>query len=305
MNKWRRRLLMGAGSLVALLLLVLAVVYGVSESRLRREYQISGRALAVTTDPAQVARGKHLATAVAKCADCHGSNLGGKEFINAGMLGVVYASNLTAGKGGVLPRYTDAQLERAIRHGVRADGRGLLIMPSQEFNALSDDDAAAIIAYLRSLRPVDNVLPKAKVGPLGRALFVAGKLPLLPAEDIDHAAAAPRTAPPLGATREYGAYMAQVGGCTGCHTPTLAGEVKSAIPDHPPAANITPKGIGSWTEADFFKAMRTGVRPNGTRINEAMPWKSVGLLSDTELRALWMYLQSVPAAEPKGAKAKA
>ncbi|HWK88745.1 MAG TPA: cytochrome c [Longimicrobium sp.] len=290
MNKWLRRLLVGVGSLVALLLLASAVIYGVSESRLRREYSLTGQALRVTSDPAQVARGRHLATAVSKCADCHGDNLGGKLFIDGGPVFTLYATNLTRGKGGVLPGYTDAQLELAIRHGVGPDRRPLLFMPSQEFNALSDEDAAAIIAYLRSLPPVDNQLPASRVRTLGRALYLAGALPLVPAEMIDHDKPR-RTVPAVAATREYGEYMAVVGGCRGCHGPTLAGDHGS--PD------ITPAGIGAWTEADFFKAMRTGVRPDGTRIDEFMPWKSVGKLSDTELRALWMYLESVPVVETK------
>jgi len=87
-----------------------------------------------------------------------------------------------------------------------------------------------------------------------------------------------------------------VGGCTGCHGPELVGG-PSHEPGAPPAANLTPAGIGTWTEADFFKALRSGVRPDGTAINPAMPWASSGRMTDDELRALWLYLRTVPAKE--------
>lgn len=282
--------------LLSLLVVLFAVVYGVSEARLRKTYTVAAAGnLHVTRDPAQIERGRHLATAVAKCVDCHTDNLAGKKFIDAGPLGVVYASNLTGGQGGILGRYTDAQLEQAIRHGVRPDGRGIMIMPSDEYQYLADEDVSAIIAYLRTLAPVDSTYPASKLGPVGRALFVAGKLPFIPAERMDHAAArGPRTAPPVGATREYGQYLVSVGGCRGCHGPNLVGG-PSPEPGAPPAANITPAGpIGQWTEQQFFTAIRTGTRPDGSRILEFMPWKSMSRHTDDELRAIWMYLRTVP-----------
>jgi cytochrome c553 len=287
-----KRTLLG---LIALVVLLVAVVYGVSESRLRKTYAVAGAThLQVTKDPAQVARGRHLVTAVAKCMDCHEQDMGGKTFIDAGPLGTIYASNLTAGQGGVLAVYTDAQLEAAIRHGVRPNGRGLFIMPSDEYQNLGDDDVSAIIAYLRTLSPVDRRHGTSHLGPLGRALYTAGKLPLVPAERIDHARTGTRTAPPVAATREYGQYLVSVGGCRGCHGPNLVGG-PSPEPGAPPAANITPAGpIGQWTEAQFFTAIRTGTRPDGTKILEFMPWKSMSRHTDDELRAIWLYLQTVP-----------
>lgn len=287
-----KRTLLG---LVALVVVLLAVVYGVSETRLRRTYAVAdATTLHVTKDPAQLARGEHLVTAVAKCADCHEQDMGGKTFIDAGPLGTIYASNLTAGKGGVLAVYTDAQLEAAIRHGVRPSGRGLFIMPADEYQGLSDDDVSAIIAYLRTLAPVDREHGTSHLGPLGRALYMAGKLPLVPAERIDHTKSGARTAPPVGATREYGQYLVSVGGCRGCHGPNLVGG-PSPEPGAPAAANITPAGpIGQWTEAQFYAAIRTGTRPNGTKILEFMPWKSMARHTDDELRAIWLYLRTVP-----------
>lgn len=289
--KWIKRIALG---LVSLIVLVVAVVYGVSEARLRRTYQVAAATnLNVTGDPAQIARGQHLVTAVTKCVDCHTQDLGGKLFIDGGPFATIYSSNLTAGKGGVLSRYTDAQLETAIRHGVRSNGRGLMIMPSDEYANLSDEDVSAIIAYLRSLRPVDREHPASKLGPIGRMLVTAGQLPIMAAARMDHNATRPAV-PPVGPTREYGQYLVSVGGCRGCHGPNLVGG-PSPEPGAPPAANITPAGpIGKWSEADFVRAIRTGTRPDGSKIKDFMPWRSMSRHTDDELHALWLYLRTVP-----------
>jgi mono/diheme cytochrome c family protein len=280
--------------LISVVVLLVAVVYGVSEARLRKTYEFAAvTGLNVTRDPAQIARGKHLATAVAKCTDCHTADLGGKKFIDGGPLGTIYASNLTGGRGGALAGYTDAQLDAAIRHGVRPNGRGIMIMPSDEYQDLSNEDVSAIIAYLRSLAPVDRELETSHLGPLGRALYVAGKLPFIPAERIDHTAG-PKAAPPAGPTREYGQYLVNVGGCRGCHGPNLVGG-PSPEPGAPAAANITPAGpIGQWSEADFNRAIRTGTRPDGSKLKDFMPWRSMAAHTDEELHAIWLYLQTVP-----------
>lgn len=298
--KWIKTLGLGFLSLIVVLL---AVVYGVSEARLRKTYTVAAAThLTVTKDPAQIARGRHLVTAVAKCSDCHEADMGGKKFIDGGPLGTVYSSNLTGGTGGVLSRYTDAQLETAIRHGVRPDGRGIFIMPSDEYQHLSDEDVSAIIAYLRTLSPVDREHGTSYLGPLGRALYAAGKLPFIPAERIDHSKTGARTAPPAGPTREYGQYLVNVGGCRGCHGANLVGG-PSPEPGAPAAANITPAGpIGQWSEAQFFTAIRTGTRPDGTRILEFMPWKSMARHTDDELHAIWLYLRTVPPVQSAPAK---
>lgn len=290
MMKWIKRVALGV---VSLIVLVLAVVYGVSETQMRKKYDVQGQALAITADPAQIERGRHVATAVAKCADCHGEDLGGKVFIDGGpVMGTLVASNLTAGRGGVLGKYTDAQLEAAIRHGIGPDRKPLLFMPSQEFQYLSDQDVAATIAYIRSLPRVDRELGGSSVGPMARALMITGAMPLLPARMIDHDAPQ-RPVPPAGPTREYGQYLVSVGGCTGCHGPDLGGATMG--PGSPRTPNLTPAGsLASWSEADFFKAMRTGVRPDGKQIADEMPWRAVGKGTDEELRAIYLYLRSVP-----------
>jgi len=296
MKKWMKRTGIGLGSIALALILGVAMVYAASEARFRRAYdEVAISPLRAPGDAAAVQRGRHLATAIGKCVDCHGADLGGKVFFDAGPLGTVVASNLTAGRGGVAGEYSDGQLERAIRHGVGADGHALAIMPSEDFSVMSDADVQALIAYLRTVPRVDRELPPTTVRTLGRVLYMAGKLPLFPAERLNHAAR--RGEPvPAGVTREYGEYLATIGGCRGCHGKDLAGAAEGEGPGMPPAANLTPAGeLKNWDEAQFFRAMHTGIRPNGQALRAPMPWALTGQSTDDELRAMWMYIKSVPA----------
>jgi mono/diheme cytochrome c family protein len=192
--------------------------------------------------------------------------------------------------------YTDQDWVRAIRHGIGPDRKPLLFMPSHEYNVLTDEDLSALVAYLRSVPPVDNSPAKSTVGPIGRLLFLKGDLHLLPAEIIDHDAPRP-TAPVPGPTAEYGAYLST--GCTGCHGASFSGgKIPGTPPEFPPAANITPDpetGIGAWTEADFFRSLREGRRPDGSELAAEMPWQLTRQMTDDEIRAIWLHLRSVPA----------
>jgi len=289
--------------LLAVLLLGVALVAAVYA---RIEWQSSRRvpmpapvALTITTDSATVAKGAHVANAVAGCVHCHGADLGGAVIVDEPLVLRLAAPNLTSGKGGVLSQYTDIALEAAVRHGVGADGRRLRIMPAQEFAGLADDQVAALIAYIRTRPAVDRVVPPFGLGPVGRALVVAGELKLFPYDQIDHTQRAPAVAP-VGPTVEHGAYLAK--GCVGCHGPLLSGgPIGGAPPDWPAAANITPTGIGTWSEADFIKTMRTGVNPSGRQLHDAMPWKQIGGMTDDELIALRRYLATVA---PRGSGMK-
>lgn len=282
--------------LFGLLVIAVAGVYIASGARMNKTYQIAVEQVAIPTDAAAVGRGQRLATSIGQCVDCHGDNLAGKEFLNAPGIGVFYSANLTSGEGGVGRTFTDADWVRALRHGVGQDGKPLLIMPAQGYNALSPEDLGALIAYVKSVPPVDNVLPESDIQILGRALFVAGQIDGYAAETIDHSAPiAP--APPMGATREYGQYLVRVGGCVDCHGANLSGgPMTGAPPDVPPASNITPGGeISAWTDAQFIETMRTGVNPAGKQLHPFMPYKYLGRLSDDELKAIFLYLESLEA----------
>ena len=292
MKRLVRLVAYGLLTLVVLAVGVLGVAWWRMEAALDRVYTLADVKLDVSGDPAQVERGRHLAV-TRGCTDCHGDDLAGRVVIDAGPIGLYVAANLTAAGAGMDANH----FEHAVRHGVGRDGRPLRFMPATDFAGMGDDDVAALFAYVQSVPPASKPLPETRIGPLGRVLYLFDQIPvLITAEAVDHAAAsAPRAAPIAAATADYGRYLAS--GCTGCHGERFAGgRIPGAPPDLPIAANLTPdpSGLGAWSEADFMRAIRDGKRPDGSDIDPFMPWKSLGHMTDTELRALYAYLRSLP-----------
>jgi cytochrome c553 len=286
------------GGLAGLILIAGVGLYAAGASKTSRVYDIARESLTPPTGAEALARGQVLAE-VSSCTACHTASLGGESFINEPVLAILSAPNLTSGLGGIGGQYTDADWERAIRHGVRPDGTGLIIMASQHFNYYSDEDLGALIAYLKSVPPVDNGLPARQVGPMGNILLAFGAFPFAP-DLIDHSAAH-TAATPTGATAAHGEYLTQITACTDCHGAGFVGRTPEEAGQGAPAGpNLTPGGeLGGWTEADFFKAMREGVKPTGTPLSADMPWTAYAKLADEELSAIWLYLQSLPPVEPK------
>ncbi len=263
-----------------------------TDAGMNKAYIIEPESVPIPVDSAAIARGKHIVDSRG-CTDCHGARMEGKVFIDDFAMGKVVATNLTGGQGGVQKVNSDADWVRAIRHGIHRSGRPLLVMPSNEYFYLGDEDLACVIAYLKRLPPIDNPLPANNIGPLARVLYPLGKLDqLLPAEMIDHRTRRPVT-PAAAVTPEYGEYIAV--GCQGCHYPNMEGG-PSAVPGYPPAPSLTRNGnLARWTEADFVQAMRSGKTVDGKELNNAyMPWQVFGKMNDTELRAIWAYLQTLP-----------
>lgn len=287
----------GAAVLVAALLVCAAVVYAASNRVLTRRYAPPVSWISLPDDSATVARGAHLARAIAKCANCHAEDLGGGVVIDDPTFMRLAAPNLTRGRGGVAASLSDRDWVRAVQHGVAPDGRGLILMPAEAYIHLADDDLAAILAWVRQVPPVDRELPPRTVGPVARLLFATRRLPLIAAAYIEHGR--PNVvAPARDTTSEYGRYLALTGGCVACHGPALSGgPVPGAPPRTPPAANLTPGGIGAYTEQDFFRALREGKRPGGQELNAFMPWRFTKLMTDEEIRAVWSYLRTLPAKE--------
>jgi cytochrome c553 len=282
---------------------LLAYAYVNVHNRMDRAYSVPTIQVEVPHgDPAAIERGRYLATSVASCVDCHDKDFGGRVFIDAGPMATIYGTNLTRGQGGVGARYSDEDLVRALAHGVRKDGRSVIYMPSH-FYSLSEADTAAIIAFLRSLPPVDREPPAPRFGPLGLVLTAFGQVQLFPAEHIDHAnfrfASGDRPADPARA----GEQIVASAGCRGCHGPSFEG----GLGPPPGGANLTPVGLEGWSEADFVRAIREHRRPDGSHIAETMPL-SIGQMSDDDLKAMFAYLRTVPrlgekTASQKGAKA--
>ena len=294
--KWTGRLL------AAVLVLALAgggVVYAASERKLRHTYDTAVDSVPVPTDAASIARGEHLVRNIVDCTLCHGEDLGGAIYSSSPAIATMAGPNLTRGKGGIGADYRTVDYVRAIRRGVRRDGRSLIVMPSEVFTHLSQEDLGAVIAFIQQLPPVDRSVPRSGFGPVGRALLAAGKMNILVAGKTPHIT--PPASVPSDTTAAYGKYIADIAGCHGCHGYGLSGGRVAGPPGLPPASNLTPAGIGSWTEADLTRALREGKRPDGGQLDEFMPWKVFRGMTDAEIHAIWLYLRSVPA-KPFGNK---
>ena len=242
-----------------------------------------------------VRRGEHLVKTRVGCNGCHGPDMGGKVLIDQRLVGYWAAPNLTRGAGSVTRDYTIADWDRAIRHGVRHTGQSSS-MPSIEFVNLSDHELSDTIAYVQSRPPVDRTQKPIGIGPLF-SFVVAFNSDILLAFSIDHHKPHAVEPPVEAASVELGEHIAQV--CKGCHAPNLSGGKVAGDPNMPIVANITPHetGLKGWTEADFIRAMREGKRKDGTDLLPQMPWKAYGQMTDVELKALWAYLETVPAVE--------
>jgi hypothetical protein len=284
-----RTLLIGLAAVVGLLVIAFAFVWLNGSRMLSATMTVPPETLEVPSDSATLARGAHLSH-IWGCTDCHGSDLGGSLFIDGMPFARIAAPNLTPGGAGA--SYSDADFERAIRHGVGADGRLLMVMPSKEYSLASTEDVAAIIAHLRSVPAVDRTIEARELGPIGRMVGMGMKDELFTAYAIDHEQ--PHVASvEIGVTTEYGGYLANA--CTGCHAPDFAGRPTGPGMDVA-AANLTPHdgtGLGSWEEADFIRVFREGVGPDGMPVDSAMPWYALDAMTDDELSALWMFLQTL------------
>jgi mono/diheme cytochrome c family protein len=296
MSRFGKVIMATVGSIAGIVLFAAVVVYAISESRLRKHYDIPVGTAAVVPDAALVARGMHLAQ-TRGCKDCHLEDLGGQIMVNDRGVMRVNATNLTGGRGGIGAAYSEADWDRAIRHGVDPRGRPLAVMPSREYSTMSDADTRALIAYMMTVPPVDRDLPQPafRLGPLGRVLLAAGALTPFAADKIDHRAVR-REDIAEGETIEYGRYLAAL--CAGCHGAGYEGSSAYGPPGAPPAPSLRPDlraGLGSWSERDFFHAMREGRRPDGSEVSaEFMPITAFSRMTDTELRALWLYFGSLP-----------
>lgn len=284
--------------LVCLVMLCAAWGYAASNRQINKRYSPGVSWISMAPDSAAVARGRHLAQAITKCVDCHGEDLAGTAFLDDAAFARVAAPNLTTGRGGRGSLYTNEDLVRVIQHGVKRDGRAVMIMPADAYAHLSDADLGAIIAYVRSVPPVDKEWPAPRYGPVIRMLIALGKFPAFTAARIDHERRDVLPAPAPDTTAAYGRYLTHIGGCQSCHNPSLSGgPIAAGEPGSPPAANLTPTGIGHYAEADFIRVLREGKGPGGRVISQYMPWKNSGRMTDEEIHAIWLYLQTLPPKE--------
>jgi mono/diheme cytochrome c family protein len=284
------------GGLVVLIILFVGAMFATGTARLNKTYTVQPATVNIPDDAEAIERGAYLYSFT--CAGCHGKDGSGKVVLEDPALGYIPGANLTGGDGGVGSVYSEADWVRAIRHGVDPDGKPLMIMPAKAYLHFSETDLGAIIAYVNNLPTVDNDLGEKNLKPPGRILLALGAFgDILSAEVIDHNAAMP-SSPAQGPTVEYGEYLVNTGDCATCHGPDLGG-LQGPEPGAPFSSNLTPGGaMAIWSTEDFIETMRSGTTPYGRQLDpDFMPWQSIAKMTDDDISAMFLYLQSLPAVE--------
>jgi len=296
-----RKILKWTGiTLVALVAIVVATV----AARWDRTFDVPTPELKSSSDPTVIARGRYLAFGPAHCSDCHAGlesravlAQGGTPPLSGGMVfdippGVIRVPNITPDRATGIGKFTDGQIARMIRYGVRHDGRAAL--PFMEFNNMNDSDIVAVLSFLRSQAPASHAVEPTNLNWMGKAVTAFMLEPLTPA------------ATPVANRGEY--IVDALANCAGCHTqrsmvsgaftgPRLRGgipmesSVNAAIKLTPPDLTGNPGGrTAMWTEDEFVARFHAGERIPGS----PMPWQAFGRMSEEDVRSIYRYLKSVP-----------
>jgi mono/diheme cytochrome c family protein len=254
---------------------------------------------------ARVERGRVLMEGIVACGNCHmvrgpeGQLLpdkgmsGGFVVVDEPEMRAV-AANITPDKATGIGGWTDAQLRKAIREGIRPDGS--LIgppMPIEFYRGISDADLDAIIAYLRAQPAVANKVEKSVY-----------KIPLPPnyGPPVGHV-----KAPPSSSKLRYGEYLVRIGHCMDCHTPRApdgrlvegkwgsGGQVIAGPWGKSVTRNLTPheSGLKGWSDAEIARAIREGVRRDGTKLNPPMAFSFYKHINDADMAAIIAYLRTL------------
>jgi len=282
----------GASVLVLLVLIVVGYFHVSASGKMSRTFaDVKGKNLYVSADSAAIARGKHLAHGLAGCAGCHGEDLAG---VSTDMmpLAMFNVPNITQGVGGLPPDYSVQDLDLVVRHGIKRDKTGVIIMPVYHYNRISDEDVAAIYAYLMGAPKINRKIDPLALGVIGKMLVAQEQVVVMPAV-VNHNFK-PGARPEIAPTAEYGRYLAEIA-CMGCHAPNYSGgPVFNGDPSWPPAANLTSK-LDHYTLESFVALLKTGIRPDGTTIDDAaMPVRDTKNADSLEYAALWNYFSSLP-----------
>ncbi|WPZ33707.1 c-type cytochrome [Thalassobaculum sp. OXR-137] len=251
-----------------------------------------------------VERGAYLMNAVAACGNCHtpfgpqgpdmSKALSGR-LMEDNAVWTVYASNITPDMETGIGGWSDAEIVRAIREGVRPDGSVIgPPMPIGLYRGMSDADAMALVAYLRSLPAVKNETPASVY-----------RVPVPPSwgPPVGHVAA-----PDPADAVAYGGYLAgPVAHCVECHSSpgaTGAPDVVNALGGgglkfqgpwgESVAPNLTPLGLADWTDAEIATAVRSGVAKDGRKLLPPMGYGYYAHMSDSDMAAIIAYLRSLP-----------
>jgi mono/diheme cytochrome c family protein len=265
----------------------------------------------------QIARGKYVFGAAAGCG-CHTAakqplNAGGRKY--DGPFGTVYSSNITPDPTTGIGKWTDEQIITATRSGRRPNGERLIpVHPYTVFNGMAEQDLKDVVAYLRSVPPINRATPAKKISvPMFESVFLPAWLATFAAIESP-----PKSAATSGVAR--GEYLARaVSHCGECHTPRtmtmavdntrfLAGNPKGKGPEGSAVPNITPDretGLGSWTEEQITDYLGTGNKPDGDvaggLMMEVIEGSSAGYkdLTKADRQAIAKYLKSIPTIKNK------
>lgn len=312
----KRKLLRAGGALLGILVLCAVALAATAHARWDRTFAIPEPAIRASLDPEAIDRGRYLVFGPGHCSYCHTppdqwARLdAGEEIPLVGgfelhlPLGVLRTPNLTPDAETGIGRLTDGQIARMLRHNVKASGQASI--PLMEFQDMSDDDVAAIIAYLRSVPGVRNPVPPSSYNMLGKGVMAMLVKPTMPN------GTPPVQSPAEAATVERGAYVASaVANCAGCHSPRNMADGSYTGPrfsggvmevDGDPdqifgVPNLTPHPrtghIVNWSEDMFVARFRAGPQYEGSH----MPWAAFARMSDTDLRAVYRFLMSLEPVE--------
>lgn len=269
----------GFGSVAGLAVVAAAAVYGISEWTIHKRYDAPLSSITVPTDAAAIQRGSRLATVYGCNNSCHGKQMQGLEMYDEPGIAKINAPNLPH----VLREYSNPELERLIRHGVKRDGTSTWIMPAPMFSHLSDADLGDIIAFVRSAPMSDGPMREVTIRSLGRVGIVIGKFKPLATQipaDARRTATADRSSP-----LDAGRYLVMTA-CTECHGQDLQG---SQIV-HAPSLAVS----ASYSNADFERLMRSGVAIGGRLVGmmSEVGQTRFPALTDDEVVAVREYLRT-------------
>jgi mono/diheme cytochrome c family protein len=256
-----------------------------------------------------VKRGDYLINTIMTCGNCHSpkgptGDIPGKEF--SGGLSwdeppfKVTAPNITQDKDTGIGKWSDADIRRLLRKGVRPNGVVIApIMPTGFYEIITKNDMDAIVAYLRTLKPIGNKVPDPvyKMKQV-RQIFPGAERPYKEAMFSDR--------------QKHGFYLVTIGHCMECHTPMgpqgreFATKLGVGGFDFPgpwgvsTSRNITQsksKGIGAWTDAEIKRAVTQGIDKDGNRLKPPMGYGYYAHMTDDDLNDIVAYLRTVPAKE--------
>lgn len=266
----------GLAGLASLAVFAVGGAFAASEAIVRWPVERPGTTLTASRDADAVSRGRKVAL-LNGCHQCHGDAFEGRLFHDEPGVLKAWGANLSILNG----KASDADLDRAIRHGVGADGRRLWIMPSSAFSRLTDQETADLIAYMRTFRPQGEVQPRFELAPMARVGLLLGKVRSEP-----DAVAANARRSPLDAGTEHARGRDLSRACVECHGPALEGAAFLKAPDLSVAASYTPE--------EFETLLRTGVASGGRKLG-LMSGASPGrfnVWTSEEIAALHGYLMA-------------